>query len=164
MDVEIRRLQPGDEELARQVVRELMPSDERDGREPSLEHLQRFLGQETNYLIIVAAGGAPVAFLTAYRMPALTYDGAMVYLFEIEVAPAYRRRGIGKQLINELIRLCRASEVEEIWVGTDNDNVAAKRLYESTGGICQYPDNCEFVYDLRGEPSAADSPIAQGPT
>jgi GNAT superfamily N-acetyltransferase len=39
-------------------------------------------------------------------MPSLCCDAAMVYIFEIEVAPAYRRQGIGKEMVNLLKRLC----------------------------------------------------------
>jgi ribosomal protein S18 acetylase RimI-like enzyme len=106
MGFEIRRLQRGDEQLTLQVVRELMPADERDGREPGLEHRQRLLAQDSNYLIVATDGSRPVGFLTAYRMPSLCCDAAMVYIFEIEVAPAYRRQGIGKEMVNLLKRLC----------------------------------------------------------
>ena len=149
MEYEIRRLQPGDEHAALQVVRGLMPEDERQGSEPGIQHLQRFLAQDTNYLIVATFGTLPVGFLTAYRMPALSCDASMVYIFEIEVALAHRRQGIGKRMINLLKALCQESDVEDIWVGTENDNLAAKRLYESTGGICSYPDNCEFTYQLK---------------
>ncbi len=146
MGFEVRRLQPGDEELALQVVRDLMPEEERDGREPGLEHRQRLLAQDTNYLIVALDGSRPVGFLTAYRMLSLCCDASMVYSFEIEVALVYRRQGIGKEMVNLLKGLCREDGVEDMWVGTENDNVAAKRLYESTGGVCSYPDNCEFVW------------------
>jgi ribosomal protein S18 acetylase RimI-like enzyme len=149
MVYEIQRLHQGDEHLALQVVRDLMPEEERDSREPSLRHLQQFLAQDSNYLIVATAGELPVGFLTAYRMPALSCDASMVYIFEIDVAHAYRRQGIGKQMVNLLKGLCEGSDVEDIWVGTENDNIAAKRLYESTGGICSYPDNCEFTYQIK---------------
>jgi ribosomal protein S18 acetylase RimI-like enzyme len=162
MDIEIRRLQHGDEEIALQVVRDLMPEGERDGREPGLLHLQRFLDLATNYLIVGLASGKPIAFLTAYQMPALSCDASMVYLFEIEVAQAYRRQGIGKQMIQLLKQLCKNSGVEDIWVGTENDNEAARRLYQSTGGICSYPDNCEFFYNLTQD-SANESELGERP-
>ena len=149
MEYQVRRLQPGEEQFALQVVRELLPEDERDGREPTIQHLHHFLAQDTNYLIVASAGGVPIGFLTAYRMPALSYDGSMVYLFEIEVALPHRRQGIGKEMINLLKALCQESNVEEIWVGTENDNTAAKRLYESTGGIYSSQDNCELIYELK---------------
>lgn len=145
----IRRFQPGDEQLALQVVRDLMPEDERDGREPTIRHLRHFLAQDANYLIVASAGSAPVGFLTAYRMSALSCDASMVYIFEIEVAPPHQRQGIGKQMVNLLKALCQEDDVEDMWVGTENDNIAARRLYESTGGICSYPDNCEFAYQLK---------------
>lgn len=151
MDFEIRRLQQGDEPVALQVVRDLMPEDERNGREPGIPHLQRFLAQDANYLIIASADSRPVGFLTAYRMPALCCDASMVYLFEIEVALPYRRQGIGKQMVNLLKKLCVEDGVEDMWVGTENDNVAAKKLYECTGGILSYPDNCEFTYQLKDQ-------------
>jgi hypothetical protein len=65
MACEIRRVQPGHEQLALQVVRDLMPEDERDGQEPSIRHLRHFLAQDANYLIVASAGSAPVGFLTA---------------------------------------------------------------------------------------------------
>lgn len=96
MNVEVRRLQPGDEQLALQIVRDLIPESERDGREPTLAHLQHLLAQNTNYQLVAMDGNMPVGFLTAYKMPALSCDASMVYIFEIEVAAPYRRQGIGK--------------------------------------------------------------------
>lgn len=47
MNLEIRRLQPSDELLALQIVRDLMPIDEREGREPSIDHLRRLRRHDT---------------------------------------------------------------------------------------------------------------------
>ena len=149
MNFEIRHLQPGDEGLALQVVLDVKPEEEQNGREPSIQHLGRFLTLDTNYLLVAQVGSQPVGFLTAYRIPALCSDASMVYLYEIEVAPPYRRQGIGKELVNLLKTECEKSDVEEIWVATENENLAAKRLYESTGGICDHPDQFEFVYVLK---------------
>jgi len=148
MEFVIQRVQPGDELLALESIRSLIPEDERDGREPTLQYLQLVLSQDTNYLILALVGGKPVGFLTAYRMPSFRCDAFMVYLFEIEVAVGFRQQGIGKQMIQLLKRLCRDVGVEDIWVGTEKDNIAARRLYESTGGMLSYPDNCEYTYTL----------------
>jgi ribosomal protein S18 acetylase RimI-like enzyme len=148
MEYEVRRLQPGDEQLAMHVACDLMPEDERNEGEQSMQHLQRFLVQDTNYPIVALWSDAPVGFLTAYKMPAFSCDASMVYIFEIEVALIHRRHGVGKRMINLLKALCWESDVENKWVGTKNINIAAKRLYKSTGGICSYPDNCEFTYQL----------------
>ncbi len=151
MQVDVRRLQPGDEQVALQIVRQLMPAAERDGREPSIEHLRDLLARETNILIMAATAGMPVGFLTAYRMPTLCCDASMVYLFEIEVAPPFRRQGIAKQMVNLLRTLCEDSDVEDIWVGTGNDNIAARRLYESTDAVRAYSNQSEYMYQLKEE-------------
>jgi ribosomal protein S18 acetylase RimI-like enzyme len=104
MEIVVRRFQPGDEQLALQAVREVMPVDQREGREPSIQHLQRILGDDANYLIIALSGNDPVGYLTAYRMPALACDASMIYLYEIEIASTYRRQGIGKKMINLLMK------------------------------------------------------------
>lgn len=149
MDFEIRRLQQGDEQLVLQAVLDLKPEDERGGRQPSIQHLRRFLAQDTNYLIIASKDSVPIGFLTAYRMLDLFCDASMVYLYEIKVAPPYRRQGIGKRMVNMLKTECKEGNVEEIWVATEKENVAAKQLYERTGAICESPDQCEFVYQLK---------------
>ena len=148
MDVQIRRLQPGDEQLALQVVLDVKPEEERNGREPTIGHLHRMLSQDSNYVIAAIIDGAPVGYLTGYRMPALECNASMAYLFEIEVLAAHRRRGIGKRMIERFKMVCLESDVTDIWVGTDNPNVAAKRLYESTGAVMVETDLCEYVYDL----------------
>ncbi|MEZ4869779.1 MAG: GNAT family N-acetyltransferase [Caldilineaceae bacterium] len=148
MNVEIRRLQLGDEPLALRVVRELIPADERDGGEPTIGHLQRLLGQGSYYLIVALAEDALAGFLSAYHMPSLSSDSLMAYLHEIEVGSAYRRQGIGKHMLELFKQLCLESGVDYIWLGTENTNVAAKRLYESTGGVLAEADSCEYVYEL----------------
>ena len=56
-------------------------------------------------------------------------------------------------MINLLKTLCQEDEMVEIWVGTSNDNGAAKRLYASTGAMLESGDNAEFIYTV--ENSAA---------
>jgi ribosomal protein S18 acetylase RimI-like enzyme len=73
----------------------------------------------------------------------------MVYLYEIENVADHRRKGLGRRMIDLLKEECRESDVEDIWVGTENDNIAAIRLYESTGGALTSPDNCEYTYWLK---------------
>ncbi len=110
--------------------------------------MRALLAQDENYLIVAADNGVPLGFLIAYQMPMLARDASMVYLYEIGVAAEYLRQGIATQMINLLKTLCQANAVVEMWVGTDNDNIAAKRLYSSTGGVLESDGNAEFIYTL----------------
>ncbi len=148
MPIEIRRLRQGDEQTAIDAVVNLKSEKERRGFQPGAHHMHEFLSRDENYLIVAFDKDLPVGFLVAYCMPMVARDGFMVCLYEIGVAPPYQRRGIGTKLINLLKFLCREKNVIEIWIETSNDNVAAKRLYTSTGSVLDKNNNAEFVYSL----------------
>ena len=50
------------------------------------------------------------------------------------MAPSHRRLGIGRLLLDTLLEHGRTLGCTEAWLGTEEDNVAARRLYESAGG------------------------------
>lgn len=145
--MEIRRLGPGDENLAIRAIHRLKPAAERAGNDASPEHMRRLLGDDRNTLIVASDGGRPVGFLVAYRFPRVDRDREMVYLYEIEVVPEYRRRGIGTRMIRQLEEVCRARDVLKIWVGTEAGNLAARALYEATGARCERDDYAEYTYE-----------------
>ena len=60
---------------------------------------------------------------------------AELWINEVGVAPGHRRVGLGKELLQALFRLGRDLGCREAWVLTERDNNAAKRLYESLGGV-----------------------------
>ena len=69
----------------------------------------------------------------------------MMFLYEIAVAESHRRRGIGTRMIAELKAICWAQNVMKIWVPTGRSNVAATRLYASTG-TTPLPNGDEVTY------------------
>jgi ribosomal protein S18 acetylase RimI-like enzyme len=57
-----------------------------------------------------------------------------LWVNEVGVAPTHQGRGIGRQLMQTLFDRGRELGCREAWVGTEHDNVAARRLYASVGG------------------------------
>ena len=57
-----------------------------------------------------------------------------LWINEVGVAPRHRRQGIGKRLIAALLAHGRALGCTEAWLGTEVDNLAARRLYAAAGG------------------------------
>lgn len=51
----------------------------------------------------------------------------------VEVNEAYKRRGIGAQIIERAIELARYHKVDSIELVVNGDNTIAKRLYKKTG-------------------------------
>jgi ribosomal protein S18 acetylase RimI-like enzyme len=58
----------------------------------------------------------------------------MMFLYEAGVLAQYRRRGLGRALVEELKRLARESDCRKMFVPTQASNEAAMALYRSAGG------------------------------
>ncbi len=59
--------------------------------------------------------------------------GTEMFLYELGVAEAHRRRGIGTSLVERLAGIARARSCYGMWVPTDQTNAAALTTYEHAG-------------------------------
>ena len=57
-----------------------------------------------------------------------------LWINEVGVSSLHRRQGIGKRLLAALLAHGRTLGCTEAWLGTEPDNVAARRLYAAAGG------------------------------
>ncbi len=143
LNVDVRRLGPDDAVLGVNAIRLLKAPD--GYPTPSAAYLSTFLSRAANVLIVAIDEKAPVGYIVAYLLDRIDRDQRMMFFYEIEVAHSHRRRGIGKQLISELKSICRVDDVMKMWVPTGRSNVAATRLYASTGAV-PVPSGDEVTY------------------
>ncbi len=54
-----------------------------------------------------------------------------LYVDEVDVSVAQRRKGAGKAIVRKLIAIAEAADCEEVWLGTELDNLPANALYQS---------------------------------
>jgi ribosomal protein S18 acetylase RimI-like enzyme len=139
----VRRLAPEDTTLALEAIRLLKAPD--GYPIPSAACLSAFLSRPDNVLLVAVEIDAPVGFVLAYLLDRVDRAQQMMFFYEIGVAESHRRRGIGKHLISELKSICRAHDVMKMWVPTGRSNIAATRLYESTGAL-PLPAGDEITY------------------
>lgn len=127
MTIEIRLLQPQDGHLLAQVAADVFD----DPVDPELT--AEFLRDRRHHLAVALDQHLVVGMASAldYVHPD---KSTALFINEIGVAPAYRRQGIGRRLLQTLIELGHELKCYEIWVGTEYDNTAAKALYLSAGG------------------------------
>lgn len=59
---------------------------------------------------------------------------AELWINEVGVAPAHRSQGIGRQLMQALFARGRELGCSEAWLGTEETNLAARRMYAAVGG------------------------------
>ena len=124
--VEIKRLNPGDASILDRVAEDVFD-------EPiNKKRLAAYLREPNHFLFVAICEGVVVAQAAAviHRHPDKVTE---LYIDEVGVAAEFRRQGIAKMLLKVLFKLGREEGCEEAWVGTEHDNVPAKRLYESRG-------------------------------
>jgi ribosomal protein S18 acetylase RimI-like enzyme len=126
MEVEIRLLTSADASIFDHVADEVFdePIDPK--------RLTAYLAEPGHFMLVALAGNEVVAQVTAviHRHPDKVTE---LYIDEVGVAPAFQRQGIARRMLDEMFAIGRARGCEEAWVGTEHDNVPARRLYESGG-------------------------------
>jgi ribosomal protein S18 acetylase RimI-like enzyme len=126
VDVEIRHLGPGDDAAVGAAAALF-------DHPPEPAATRRFLEESTHHLLIAYdAGAAPVGFVTGVET---THPdkGTEMFLYELGVDESRRREGVGSALVGALAALARQRGCYGMWVGTEDDNVAARRTYERAG-------------------------------
>ena len=121
----IRALEPGDGALI-VTVGHLFDSP------PRLATAERFLATPGHHLMMAFEDDVAAGFVSGVE---LTYPdkGTEMFLYELAVDEAFRRRGIGKALVEELLGIARAHACYDLWVLTDHDNDAALATYRTSG-------------------------------
>lgn len=157
MTVSVRRLRVGESPTWRAAVERIIASEERDDALIPESDAEKALGDERCYMIVAEADATPVGLLSAYRFPDLEAGGQIVYLYDIEVDPALRRRGIGRRLIGTLLACCDHDAVDLIWAGTDASNKAARTLFDRTGAVLDGESYAEYEWDLEEYDAAPDA-------
>ncbi|MBT8274188.1 MAG: GNAT family N-acetyltransferase [Bacteroidia bacterium] len=60
-------------------------------------------------------------------------DGDSIELERIYILESYQNKGLGNQLLNEIIKIAKANNHEVLWLGVWEKNTAAIRFYERHG-------------------------------
>jgi ribosomal protein S18 acetylase RimI-like enzyme len=93
---------------------------------------QRFLDDPRHHLCIAYEGETPAGFVSGVEM---THPdkGTEMLLYELGVDEAFRRRGIGRALVDALAERAVSTGCYGMWVLTERDNVAAMATYAAAG-------------------------------
>ena len=112
----------------------------------SPELAAEFLGDSRHHIVVGIEDGIVVGMATGvhYVHPD---KPAQLFINEVGVSSSHRRQGIGRKMVERLVRHAAELGCTEAWVLTDRGNAAATRLYESAGAKAP-PDDC-VMYTFR---------------
>ena len=92
-----------------------------------------FLARPDHYLFVAYEGNVPIGFVSGVLL-VHPDKGREMFLYELAVGEAYRRRGYARALVERLAAAAQEANCYGMWVLTDDDNTAALAAYDSAGG------------------------------
>jgi ribosomal protein S18 acetylase RimI-like enzyme len=84
-------------------------------------------------LVAEAADGERAGFIMVGRSASVFTDRQQAFVYDVAVAPPFRRRGIGRMLMEQAETYARGKQMEFITLMVDCRNEAARSLYAQLG-------------------------------
>ena len=149
-DDSVRRAGAADAEAVGRLLHDF--NTEYDDFTPGPQRLAERVRQliDEGELTVQVVGSGPDGLAALRFRPSIWTTGLECYLAELYVVPERRGQGLGRALIEATIEVARAAGADHIDLGTSEDDVAARALYESAGFINREggPDGpIMFVYE-----------------
>jgi ribosomal protein S18 acetylase RimI-like enzyme len=132
-DLAVRRAHAEDADAVARLLHDF--NSEFDEPTPSpralSERVRELLAGGDTAILVGGAGPDGIAVLRFRR--SIWTKGLECYLAELYVVPDRRRRGLGRALMEAAIELARERGADYMDLGTSEEDVAARALYESLG-------------------------------
>ena len=131
----MRRATPGDAPEVARLLHDFQV--EYDEPSPGIEMLEERYGEliRSKEMIVLLVGDGPDGFAQLRFRPWVYSAGLHSYLEELYVVPDLRGDGLGRALLEAAMDTARGEGAEQMELGTSEDDVAARKLYESAGFI-----------------------------
>jgi ribosomal protein S18 acetylase RimI-like enzyme len=105
--------------------------DDTPGPRPMAKRVRELL--DGGAITVLLVGDQPAGLAVLRFRPALWAQGLDCYLEELYVVPQKRGQGLGRRLMETAIDVARQEGAVRMDLGTGEDDVAARGLYESFG-------------------------------
>lgn len=109
--------------------------DDNDVYDYSSESLKAYLKKEDTFFIacyLTEYNQKTLAGISSGRIEQKPYDFCRwLYIDEVDTCSNHRRKGVATAMMRALLQLAKDRNCKEIWLGTESNNLIARRFYES---------------------------------
>lgn len=160
--MEYRILGPGDAAAMYEMLavfgRAFDDPDTYDSARPGAAYLAGLLGRPDVIAVAALEGGRVVGGLTAYVLPKFEQARSEVYVYDLAVDEAFRRRGVATGLLDAVRAVAADRGAWVVYVQADKEDAPAVALYSKFGAA---EDVFHFDFPPR-RGGAADPPLSDG--
>ncbi len=91
------------------------------------------LANPNSYILVAETEGKVMGFISFMIRKTIIHCGLCGLIDELVVSKRYRRKGVGKELINAAVEECRKLRCCEVELSTEFANVNAREFYKHCG-------------------------------
>jgi aminoglycoside 3-N-acetyltransferase I len=137
MNLEVRRLGPGDFEAFRAMnrlfARAFDDPESYGSAPPSDDYIAHRLADPSFVALLATHGSEPVGALAAYELKKFEQERSELYIYDLAVEEAHRRQGVATALIGWLQRYAATVGAWTLYVQADPPDLPAVAFYEKLG-------------------------------
>ena len=126
-----RRLGPGDDRQARELFTVMAAQFDEPSEPLGDEYVTDLLSTASFWAVAAFDGDRVVGGITAHTIPMTRSPTSELFVYDLAVHEAFRRKGVGARLIATLRALAAAAGVEVVFVPADDDDEPALAFYRS---------------------------------
>ena len=103
------------------------------GRQPDDAYLRQLLARDSFIALAAFRGESVIGGIAGYVLHKFEQPRAELYIYDLAVCAAYRRRGVATAMIEELKNVAALRDIYVIFVQADHGDEAAIALYTKLG-------------------------------
>ena len=110
----------------------------------------KFLSNPHHHIVVAISYERMIGFASAvhYIHPDKPPE---LWINEVSVASSHQQQGVGKALMQAILKLGQELGCINAWVLTEGNNMPANNLYQATGGITPSSNTIMYEFDLTKE-------------